>query len=80
MKMSDQETAVSTSALFITALQSHFRAKRDQAVAHLSVFVNNPVGVGDHQNLMKDCVDLVEQISAAEDCLRVVNKLFVRKD
>lgn len=78
--MNDQETATSTSALLITALQSHFKAKRDQAVAHLSVFVNSPVGVGDHQNLMKECIDLVEQISTAEDCLRVVNKLFVRKD
>ena len=76
----DQETSGGTSALIVTALQSHFKAKRDQAVAHLSVFVNNPVGVGDHQNLMKECTDLVEQISAAEDCLRVVNKLFVRKD
>lgn len=79
--MSEQETTASgTSALIVAALQSHFKAKRDQAVAHLSVFVNNPVGVGDHQNLLKECVDLVEQISAAEDNLRVVNKLFVRKD
>lgn len=79
--MNDQETtAAGTSALIVAALQSHFKAKRDQAVAHLSVFVNSPVGVGDHQNLMKECADLVEQISSAEDCLRVVNKLFVRKD
>ena len=78
--MENQETATSTSALLVTALQSHFKAKRDQAVAHLSVYINNPVGVGDHQNLLKECVDLVDQISAAEDNMRVVQKLFVRKD
>jgi hypothetical protein len=78
--MSEQDMGTGTSALLVTALQSHFRAKRDQAVAHLSVFVNNPVGVGEHQNLLKECVDLVEQISNAEENLRVVQKLFVRKD
>lgn len=77
--MDNQETTT-TSSLVITALQSHFKAKRDQAVAHLSIFVNNPVGVGDHQNLLKECVDLVEQIAAAEENMRVVQKLFVRKD
>jgi hypothetical protein len=78
--MDNQESGTSTSALLITALQSHFKAKRDQAVAHLSIFVNNPVGVGEHQNLLKECVDLVEQITEAEENLRVVQKLFVRKD
>ena len=78
--MDNQETGTSTSALLVTALQSHFKAKRDQAVAHLSIFVNNPVGVGEHQNLLKECVDLIEQIASAEENLRVVQKLFVRKD
>ncbi len=39
--MDNQETGTSTSALLVTAMQSHFKAKRDQAVAHLSVFVNH---------------------------------------
>lgn len=78
--MSDQETATGNSALLIAAMQSHFKAKRDQAVAHLSIYVTNPVGVGDHQNILKECVDLVEQVAAAEENLRVVQKLFVRKD
>ena len=78
--MENQETGTSTSALLITALQSHFKAKRDEAVAHLSVFISNPVGVGDHQNLLKECIELVEKVSSAEESMRVVNKLFVRKD
>jgi hypothetical protein len=78
--MENQETGTSTSALIITALQSHFKAKRDEAVAHLSVFISNPVGVGDHQNLLKECIELVEKVSSAEESMRVVNKLFVRKD
>lgn len=78
--MENQETGTSTSALLITALQSHFKAKRDEAVAHLSVFISNPVGIGDNQNLLKECIELVEKVSSAEESMRVVNKLFVRKD
>ena len=69
-----------TAGLIITALQSHFKAKKDQAVAQLSMYVNYPAGVADHPNLIDECVALVKQISDAEDNMRVVQSLFVRKD
>ena len=78
--MNDQNQSAGTAGLIITALQSHFRAKKDQAVAQLSVYVNYPAGVAEHPNLVDECVTLVKQISEAEDNLRVVQNLFVRKD
>jgi len=78
--LNDQNQSTGTAGLIITALQSHFRAKKDQAVAQLSVYVNYPAGVGEHPNLVDECVALVKQISEAEDNLRVVQNLFVRKD
>lgn len=67
----------SSSGLIVSALESHFRALRDSAVAQLSVYVNNPVGVAEHPNLVKDCADLVEQIANAEESLQIVRNLFV---
>ena len=78
--MNDQNQSTGTAGLIIAALQSHFRAKKDQAVAQLSVYVNYPAGVAEHPNLVDECVALVKQISEAEDNLRVVQNLFVRKD
>ena len=61
----------------VKALISHFRASRDQAVAQLNVYVNSPVGVADHPNIVEDCTVLVKQVTEAEDCLRTLNNLFV---
>jgi hypothetical protein len=77
-KDSDRQTNDNNSSagLIVTALQSHFRAKRDEAVANLSVFVNRPAGVGEHHNLLKECVELVRQVSEAEEGMRTVQQLF----
>jgi hypothetical protein len=76
-KDSDRQTSDNGSAaLIVTALQSHFRARRDEAVANLSIFVNRPAGVGEHHNLLKECVELVRQVSEAEEGLRTVQQLF----
>lgn len=77
--MNDQQN-VGTAGLIVTALQSHFKAKKDQAVAQLSMYVNYPAGVADHPNLVAECAELVKQIGEAEDSLRVIQSLFVRKD
>lgn len=68
-----------TSGLIVSALQSHFRAKRDEAVANLSIYVNRSAGIGEHPNILKECALLVEQISSAEESLRTVQSLFSRK-
>lgn len=71
-----QVTDNSSAGLIVTALQSHFRAKRDEAVANLSIFVNRAAGVGEHNNLLKECIELVNQVSSAEEGLRTVQQLF----
>lgn len=78
MSSSDQSDE-GTSSLIVAALQSHFRAKRDEAVANLSVFVNRTSGIGDHPNPIKECISLIEQISSAEESIRTVQALFSRK-
>jgi len=73
------QSDTSTSGLIVAALHSHFRAKRDTAIANLGVFVNRAAGVGEHPDLLKECASLVEQIGSAEESMRVVQHLFSRK-
>jgi len=77
--MNDEQSDLGTTGLIISALQSHFKARRDEAVANLSIYVNRSAGIGDHSNVLKECVGLIEQISSAEEGLRTVQTLFVRK-
>jgi hypothetical protein len=68
---------VGTSELIIAAMESQFRAKRDKAVAQLSVYINAHVGVPDHPSVVDECSALVQQIAEADDGLRVLKNLLV---
>ena len=69
-------TVVSTSGLIFSALESHYRAQQDAAVAQLAVYINSPAGVADHPNIIEECVQLVNTIAAAEDGLRVLRTVL----
>ncbi len=79
--MNNHDNSVGSSAssaeLILTALQSGYRAQRDKAVAQLSVYIKSHVGVSEHPSIVDDCSNLVKEIAEAEECLRVVNTLFV---
>ena len=77
--MGQADSGLGTSGLIVSALQSLFRARRDEAIANLSIYVNRSAGIGDHPNDLKECANLVEQISSAEESLRTVQNLFSRK-
>ena len=36
----------------LTALRSHFVAKRDRSVANLNNYLNNPAGIGEHPDIV----------------------------
>ena len=73
----NQQRPTGSSELIVTAIESSLRAKRDRAVAQLSVYINNHVGVADHPSLVDDCESLVQEIAEAEDGLRVLRNLLV---
>ena len=77
--MSDQTTG-STSNLILAAIESSFRAKRDEAIANLSVYINSPSMASYNTNVVSECCMLVQEISDAESCIRTIQALFVRKD
>ena len=53
----------------INAIRSHFTAKRDRAMANLNNYLNNPVGVGEHPDVVEECVKLIQDLSDADDVL-----------
>ena len=40
----------------LTALRSHFIAKRDRSIANLNNYLNNPAGIGETQILLKNAL------------------------
>tara|TARA_R110002020_G_scaffold37499_4_gene113267 strand:+ start:3295 stop:3537 length:243 start_codon:yes stop_codon:yes gene_type:complete len=60
----------------LTALRSHFLAKRDRSVANLNNYLNNPAGIGEHPDIVEECVQLLQDLSDAEGVLTTLEGLL----
>lgn len=60
----------------ITALRSHFVAKRDRSVANLNNYLNNPAGIGEHPDIVEECTKLLRDLSDAEGVLSTLEGLL----
>ena len=55
------------------ALVSKYEAERDEALATLEVYYNNPAGIGEHPQVVEEMSKQVEKLANAEDCLNQLN-------
>ena len=59
----------------ITAGRAHFVAKRDKAVANLNNYLNNPAGIGEHPDIVEECIKLLQDLSDADGVLDTLEGL-----
>ena len=60
----------------IEALKAHAQAHINKHRMNVEVFLNNPVGVGEHPQIMDSIEAEIEEIAKYEDQLEVLNKHF----
>jgi len=60
----------------IKALISKYQAEIRAAKATLTIYVNNPVGIGEHPQHLEEMDKLVDQIASNEDKLSAINNHF----
>ncbi len=61
----------------LRAALSHYEAQRDEALAVLEVYFNNPVGIGEHSNLLKEILEWSQKLSEAEENIATLKKNFI---
>jgi len=61
--------------LLVAAL-SHYQAQKDEALAVLNVYFENPVGIGEHSNLLSEILIWTQKLSEAEENISALNKHF----
>lgn len=59
-----------------TALVSKYRAEKDEALATLEVYYNNPAGIGEHPQIVEEMSKQVEKLANAQDCLNELQNLL----
>ena len=68
------------SQLIINALISEANAKESKAIANLQNYMSNPVGVGEHPDIVEECRKLVQVISDARDFKETCQSLMTKPE
>ena len=64
----------------VNALKTKYDADYQMHKANLDIYLNNPVGIGEHPQHFEEMDKLVELMTAARDKLEVLNKHFQLTD
>ena len=63
------------SQLIMNALLAEAAAKETKAIANLQNYMSNPVGIGEHPDIVAECMKLVKDIAEAREIKETVNSL-----
>ena len=69
-------SAASTGQLALSAVVAAFQAQRETALAQISLFINNPAGVADHNNFVEEIQTCVPQLAEANAALNTIRTTF----
>ena len=62
------------------ALKAQFVAQQQKAIATLTVYLTNPVGIGEHPQIIDEMVEQTKSLAEAEDCLERLVSTFEVND
>ena len=61
-------------ATFVNAAESHFRSLMDAAALKINLLSSNPVGVGDHADILNDFISAVTEFNDAQDGFNTIQQ------
>lgn len=62
---------------YIKAIFNEFFAKKEQAVADLEVYLENPVGVGEHSNIAEEIKLKIQEIDKYDSLVETIKSHFM---
>ena len=62
--------------VLIKALSAHAHGEIEYHKANVNVYLNNPVGIGEHSNVVGAIADELDQIAKYHDQLEVIERYF----
>ena len=60
----------------IIALRKMYEAEIAHAQANIDVYLNSPVGIGEHPDLVSAVDEQIDKMAHAEDKLEILNKYY----
>lgn len=60
----------------VNALVLTYQANLQSAKVNLLNYLNNPVGVGEHPDIVAECARLIDKMEHAKGCLDLLQEMF----
>lgn len=60
----------------INACKDRFAAERNTAIAEILIYLKNPVGIGEHGNIVDEIERLVDKAATADERYRLMDRFF----
>ena len=60
----------------LEALESRYQAEIAEADATIQIYLNNPVGIGEHSNIVEAIEQELDMIAKYQDQIDIINKYF----
>ena len=60
--------------MLTNALYLHYQAQKVKAEANLYILLKKSSGIGEHSDIVQECIKWVEQIAEAENALKVLER------
>jgi hypothetical protein len=64
------------SNIMYDALKAQFEAQKQLALATLTVYFTNPVGIGEHPQHIEEMIKMTRLLAEANDCLDTLKETF----
>jgi len=62
------------------ALKAQFEAQKQKALATLTIYLTNPVGIGEHPQHIDEMMTLTRSLAEANDCIQTLENAFEVKN
>ena len=60
----------------VTGIRQEYIGKRLQVLSEIQIYLSQPVGIGEHPNIVKEIKNKLQQLKDIEDMIAVVEKHY----
>lgn len=76
MKDQLQDMSSLSSSLMLKAVRSKYQSQIDEALATLEIYLKQPVGIGEHSDIILEVMKYVDLLDSADSKLSTLVKYF----
>ena len=64
----------------VRATLARFEADRQEAIAVIELYLNNPVGVAEHPNVVNQIATAISNLGSAEEAIGAIERNFLSRE